>query len=1228
MGRKYTWAFINTTAAATATAPEGSKGSLQYRDPADETTFTGSPKLIYDPTVEHLLVTGSITASGDIVAKNYYVENIYSLESDGDSRFGNSSDDRHHRTGSMYLTGQLSVSGATVAASSLHVSGNSWLDGTLRVAASTNLMGDVHLGDGASDEVTFGATTTGSADFIMLDDKKLYFGTDKDASFVYDAAGSTDTLLYAGANIRISDDVQLQFGSDGNATIEYDEDGNDVLLYGGSNIRISDDVKLEFGDTGDFSMEYDEDGVNRLLLAGAGVRLASDQKLEFGDNGSATIEFDEDGTDELRITGATRFENNVALDSDVTLGDATADSVVVKGTMNIKERGTPTAPSDGEGGYLYAKTDGKLYWVSNEISELDLGGLATDADYVMTGEWEFQDQVEINQSDDQTALEITTDHNKSAIKVTPAWSVGNPSVGSAKVVNIGTDGITGGTGLYVGDFNSTNDKLGSGGHLAEFYSNSNNADGRTLVEIRNDSNAATATQCLSIRNDATNAGAHKTFEVLHNSAHVLQAGDAGIIVGPSTTQQGQLHVYSSADDKEAHIFINAANSSGARDPKITFAIGTTSKFTMGADDDDGDHFKIGTTDIDVTTAFQIDAGGAQVRTTKQRIGDWAGGDSSHPLYISGSTSSLIELKTSDNINYGKSAIIGATSEGHFMIAPETGLVSIYADGSDAASIGFDVGATDAAHDWVMGVDDSDSDKFKIATTNLAGGDSNIPAIAITSGSSPSDIYVGIGTAVPDKRLHVAGTEPMRLGEVGTFGGGASTTVSTLARMEMIANKHGNNVQMFIDARDNASATFQRGQMGTYSNHNVALLANNSTVATLGKEGCLKIDTVLSGPTDGLFKYYSDQSHNFYIDADNDSVSVIRWFNGEGVQAGELTETGGFNLGGEADAQNGYIGLTSRNATAGDGPAIYMSKHDHGGTIEVGDNLGEIWFRGTDDGTNKRNGAGIVGRATWGKTWTDGSSHPGEILLYSVRDGETSLEQIARISGDHIAFGTDGKEGTDAVASSRCFTMIADRASAWAGFFQNDGDNTNRWGLKLQCGKDDNSGGNYPLGFYDGNGTQMGLVSFTGGTVTYGPFTGDHYAQLSDNTRNYQYGEIVKIVSTESEKLKQVRYTVGVTTSANDPAVLGVYSAHHADGPDIPDNQHSIFAVGDGHILVCSEGGDISVGDYVCSSNTEGHGMKQSDDLLHNYTVAKASEPVVWSEEDGTTKLIACTYHAA
>ena len=108
-----------------------------------------------------------------------------------------------------------------------------------------------------------------------------------------------------------------------------------------------------------------------------------------------------------------------------------------------------------------------------------------------------------------------------------------------------------------------------------------------------------------------------------------------------------------------------------------------------------------------------------------------------------------------------------------------------------------------------------------------------------------------------------------------------------------------------------------------------------------------------------------------------------------------------------------------------------------------------------------------------------------------------------------------------------------------------------------------------------------------------------------------------------EKPHQADYEVEACLKAYDKAVFGVYASKHED----KENIHSIYTSGDGNILVTNEGGDIEIGDYLTSSNREGHGMKQADDLLHSYTVAKALEAVDWEKEGSTAKLIACTYHA-
>ena len=77
----------------------------------------------------------------------------------------------------------------------------------------------------------------------------------------------------------------------------------------------------------------------------------------------------------------------------------------------------------------------------------------------------------------------------------------------------------------------------------------------------------------------------------------------------------------------------------------------------------------------------------------------------------------------------------------------------------------------------------------------------------------------------------------------------------------------------------------------------------------------------------------------------------------------------------------------------------------------------------------------------------------------------------------------------------------------------------------------------------------------------------------------------------------------------------------------------INSIGEGAIWVCDENGGLDNGDYVCSSSLSGYGMKQDDDILHNYTVAKVTQNVNWSSQDAITlpngkkaMFVGATYH--
>jgi hypothetical protein len=179
---------------------------------------------------------------------------------------------------------------------------------------------------------------------------------------------------------------------------------------------------------------------------------------------------------------------------------------------------------------------------------------------------------------------------------------------------------------------------------------------------------------------------------------------------------------------------------------------------------------------------------------------------------------------------------------------------------------------------------------------------------------------------------------------------------------------------------------------------------------------------------------------------------------------------------------------------------------------------------------------------------------------------------------------------------------------------------------------------------------------------YAPFTGVHEAYGADD---YITGDIVYAIDTFLVDVSQSYVNVSSTLNAMDKRVFGVVAEVDDITKITKDNKFlclprtikngvistvvydkykpefeavianlindgnkyvGVNSLGEGGINVCNEGGNIEIGDYICSSNTKGKGMKQDDDLLHNYTVAKALEAVDWSKETSTTKMIACTYH--
>jgi hypothetical protein len=230
------------------------------------------------------------------------------------------------------------------------------------------------------------------------------------------------------------------------------------------------------------------------------------------------------------------------------------------------------------------------------------------------------------------------------------------------------------------------------------------------------------------------------------------------------------------------------------------------------------------------------------------------------------------------------------------------------------------------------------------------------------------------------------------------------------------------------------------------------------------------------------------------------------------------------------------------------------------------------------------------------------------------------------SSNRIGFGLSGP--------SRPFEFFANVASEYIAEFHHDGNSSNRYGVIIQCGSYDASGTNYLLIFRDGDGNSQGNISFSGGTVTYGAFTAHHPCIIPNADNNassaanaYPYGTLLETTSISytqkdgADTERGIQYNVQKTQSANSKAVLGAYGSCMNGGPDGETNLHQALVLGDGHIICNNAGGNIAVGDGICSSATAGIGQKATANP--SMIIGIAQEAITFSGSE--TKLVPVQY---
>lgn len=202
--------------------------------------------------------------------------------------------------------------------------------------------------------------------------------------------------------------------------------------------------------------------------------------------------------------------------------------------------------------------------------------------------------------------------------------------------------------------------------------------------------------------------------------------------------------------------------------------------------------------------------------------------------------------------------------------------------------------------------------------------------------------------------------------------------------------------------------------------------------------------------------------------------------------------------------------------------------------------------------------------------------------------------------------------------------------------------------------------------FDLNGLQRGYIN-ANNTNQNLAFTGQHRSTCLDELQKYKdkAGLIVVSVGTYNNllgynniEINEALPNIELSTIRKQKNVFGVIS----DSEDLEDTNrkynHGAFgsvslkkagesdtriiinSVGEGAIWVCNVNGNLKNGDYITTCEIPGYGMKQDDESLANYTVAKITcdcdfdlnsdlyecKEIEWEGKLYYCAFVGCTYH--
>jgi cytoskeletal protein CcmA (bactofilin family) len=273
-------------------------------------------------------------------------------------------------TGNIYVSsGDINVTGGLTISGDINLTGNSTITGDSNITGDAKITGDLDISGSltVTTNSQLGTVTSGIwqgtaiADTYLADNLTISGGTiDNSVIGGTTPASATLTSLDARNDVVITGSVTLASGdlnisnysdinTSGNLTVQ----GNTTFNSG---IVSSGDIQI-FLD-GDDTFIIDSDGTVRIdaniIKLNSNVSIQSDVKIDGG----------------ISIANQTNIDDSLYVSGNVlTSGNMYSHNIYLN-----HETTTPSTPANGDGGILYTKSDGRIYWISNDLDEIDISG--------------------------------------------------------------------------------------------------------------------------------------------------------------------------------------------------------------------------------------------------------------------------------------------------------------------------------------------------------------------------------------------------------------------------------------------------------------------------------------------------------------------------------------------------------------------------------------------------------------------------------------------------------------------------------------------------------------------------------------------------------------------------------------------------------------------------------------------------------------------------------------